>query len=153
MLSINMRVFKTVLFIAFFGASVRCIPVADKLTESKIESDNKNESKIEVTSVLQETDVTTVAPTSAHPDTIDYYDQRQNGTENYRIHVDGLVFVLAPFDALLLAGAAAGGTSEPNISNSNQGISLIQPIGELDKPVVTGVHNKTDLAISKTIHK
>ena len=32
------------------------------------------------------------------------YDQRQNGTENYRIQVDGLVLVLAPVEALLLAG-------------------------------------------------
>ncbi|XP_033226677.1 uncharacterized protein LOC117179114 [Belonocnema kinseyi] len=32
------------------------------------------------------------------------YDQRQNGTENYRIQVDGLVLVLAPVEALLMAG-------------------------------------------------
>ena len=32
------------------------------------------------------------------------YDQRQNGSENYRIQVDGLVLVLAPVEALLLAG-------------------------------------------------
>lgn len=152
MLSINMRVFKTVLLIAFFGASVRCLPVADKPTESTIESDTG--SKTEVSSVVpQEIDVTTVAPTSTHSDTIDYYDQRQNGTENYRVHVDGLVFVFAPVDALLLAGAASG-ISEPNTSTSNQGAPPTRPISELDKPTVDGAHNKTgDLAISKTIHK
>ncbi|XP_043471944.1 uncharacterized protein LOC122504769 [Leptopilina heterotoma] len=48
------------------------------------------------------------------------YDQRQNGSENYRIQVDGLVFVLAPADALLLAGGAAEGSdllgAQPNIT-------------------------------------
>lgn len=48
------------------------------------------------------------------------YDQRQNGSENYRIQVDGLVFVLAPVDALLLAGGAAEGSdllgAQPNIT-------------------------------------
>ncbi|XP_011506285.1 PREDICTED: uncharacterized protein LOC105368854 [Ceratosolen solmsi marchali] len=43
----------------------------------------------------------------------DHYDQRQNGTENYRVKVDGLVFILAPADSLLLAGAAL----EPNFTS------------------------------------
>jgi len=155
MLSINMRVFKTVLLIAFFGASfVRCLPVADKPTESKVESETKSkiesETKTEVTSLVpQEIAVTTAVP-STYSDTTDYYDQRQNGTENYRIHVDGVVLVFAPVEALLLAGAA---NSEPNLSISSQGASPAQPISELDKPAVDGVQNKTDLAISKTIHK
>ncbi|XP_043272446.1 uncharacterized protein [Venturia canescens] len=38
----------------------------------------------------------------------DHYDQRQNGTENYRIHVDGLVLVVAPIEGLLLAGGLPG---------------------------------------------
>ncbi|XP_024885080.1 uncharacterized protein LOC112463117 [Temnothorax curvispinosus] len=157
MLSINMRVFKTVLIVAFFGASVRCLPVADKPTGSKIESEIKTE--IVATSVVpQEIDVTTAAPTSRYPDTTDFYDQRQNGSENYRIHVDGFVVVLAPVEALLLAGAAgaaagSAGTTEVNFSISNEGASPIQPIGEPDKPAVDGIHNKTDLAISKTIHR
>lgn len=151
MLSINMRVFKTVLLIVFFGASVRCLPVADKPNESKIEADTG--SKTEVSSVVpQEIDVTTAAPTSTYSEITDYYDQRQNGTENYRIHVDGLVFVFAPADALLLAAAA--GTSEPNAPTSNQGASPTRPVGELDKPAADGAHNKPgDLVISKTIQK
>lgn len=155
MLSINMRVFKTVLLIAFFGASfVRCLPVADKPTESKVESETKSkiesETKTEVTSLVPQEIVTTAVP-STYSDTTDYYDQRQNGTENYRIHVDGVVLVFAPVEALLLAGAAAN--SEPNLSISSQGASPAQSISELDKPAVDSVQNKTDLAISKTIHK
>lgn len=148
MLSINMRVFKTVLLIAFFGASVRCLPVADKPTESKVESETKSEA---TSLVPQETAATTAVPPT-YSDTTDYYDQRQNGTENYRIHVDGVVLVFAPVEALLLAGAAAS-TLEPNLTISSQGVSPTQPVGELDKPAVDSVHNKTDQAISKTIHK
>ncbi|XP_012541174.1 uncharacterized protein LOC105839423 [Monomorium pharaonis] len=177
MLSINMRVFKTVLVIAFFGVSVQCLPVTDsKPTESKIESqteskieslteskiESQTESKIESQTEVkpeiiseessQEPAITTVAPIPTYSDAIDYYDQRQNGTENYRIHVDGLAFVIAPIEALLLAGAA-GGTSESNLSLSSLGISPTQSISELDKPASDIIHNKTESAISKTIHK
>ncbi|KAL0128673.1 hypothetical protein PUN28_003803 [Cardiocondyla obscurior] len=147
-----MRVFKTVLLVAFFGASVRCLPIADSPTEFEIKPEFA-----EITSTIsQETAIiTTAAPTSTYSDATDYYDQRQNGTENYRIHVDGLVFVFAPVEALLLAGAGAG-PSEPNASSSNQGTSSppTQSVaGELNKPFVDSIHNKTDLPISKTIHK
>jgi len=144
-----MRVFKTVLLIAFFGTSVRCLPVTDKPTESKTESKIETESKVEITSVVPQ-EIAVSSTTSTYSDTTDYYDQRQNGSENYRIHMDGFVFVIAPFETLLLAGAAAG-NSEPNFSN--QGIFPIQSVDELNKPANDNVHNKTDLAISKTIHK
>ncbi|KAK3927497.1 Triple functional domain protein, partial [Frankliniella fusca] len=43
----------------------------------------------------------------------EFYDQRQNGSENYRIHMDGMVVVVAPPEALMsvagAAGAAGGG--------------------------------------------
>lgn len=155
MLSINMRVFKTVLLIAFFGASVQCLPVVDKPNESKIEPESskiesETNSKLEDISVIpQETAVTTAVPTSAYSETTDYYDQRQNGTDNYRIHIDGFVFVLAPVEALLLSDAAS--QSKPS-SSSTQGVSPTQSVGEPDKPT-SGLHNKTDLSISKTIHK
>ncbi|KAJ1530339.1 hypothetical protein ONE63_005253 [Megalurothrips usitatus] len=39
----------------------------------------------------------------------EFYDQRQNGSENYRIHMDGMVVVVAPPEALMsVAGAAQG---------------------------------------------
>ncbi|KAM0729964.1 hypothetical protein ACS0PU_003874 [Formica fusca] len=131
MLSINMRIFKTVLLIASFGTSVRCLPVTEESP------------KAEVSSVILQ-DTTTAASIS---DTTDYYDQRQNGTENYRIHVDGVVFVFAPVEALLLM---AGGT-DSNLPISNHSESAIQSIG--DRPNADGIHNKTESAISKTIHK
>ncbi|XP_018317288.1 uncharacterized protein [Mycetomoellerius zeteki] len=155
MLSINMRVFKTVLLIVFF-ASVQCLPVTDKPIESETNSKIESEIKDEIISMIpQETAVTFAAPTSTLSDAIDYYDQRQNGTENYRIHLDGLVFVFAPVEALLLAGATAG-NSEHNLSTSSQKVSTpptIQSINELDKPIIDSLPNKTDLAISKTLNK
>jgi len=131
-----MRIFKTVLLIASFGASVRSLPIVDETTESKIE----------VSTIPQET---IIAVTTTRSDTSDYYDQRQNGTENYRIHVDGVVLVFAPIEALLLAGAS--GTNDSNLSNHIG--SAIQSVGELNKPNIDGIHNKTDPAISKTIQR
>ncbi|XP_011878249.1 PREDICTED: uncharacterized protein LOC105567747 [Vollenhovia emeryi] len=158
MLSINMRVFKTVLLIAFFGAGVRCSPIADKPTESTVEF----ETKTEVTSVVpQEAQAVTLAPTSTYPDATDFYDQRQNGSDNYRIHVDGFVMVFAPVEALLLAAAAGTPTTEnliPGINSHSASSTGSQPAGDPDKPAVDGAHsndahNKTEQAISKTIHK
>lgn len=45
--------------------------------------------------------VATAAPT---PDcTMKHYDQRQNGTENYRLNIDGVVIAVAPAESLLSA--------------------------------------------------
>ncbi|XP_031833918.1 uncharacterized protein LOC116427564 [Nomia melanderi] len=89
MLSINMRVFKTVLLlVVFISSRVECLPVANETTI---------------------VDPTTVLPSSSD---VDHYDQRQNGTENFRVHVDGVVFVFAPVEALLLANAVG---NKPNL--------------------------------------
>lgn len=135
MLSINMRIFKTVLLIVSFGASVRCLPLAE-------EEPSKPPPEASSSVIPQKT----TASISTNPDTTDYYDQRQNGTENYRIHLDGVVFVFAPVEALLLAGA-----TDSNLPISNYSEPSIQLIG--DKPNISGNHNKTESAISKTIHK
>ncbi|XP_029174262.1 uncharacterized protein LOC114942936 [Nylanderia fulva] len=124
MLSINMRIFKTVLLIVSFGASVRCLPIAEE------------SSTTEASSVISQEITTALSPS----DTTDYYDQSQNGTENYRIHVDGVVFVFAPVEAMLLAGA-----TDSNLPISNGGS---QSAG--DKP---NIHNKTESMFSKTIQK
>lgn len=126
MLSINMRIFKTVLLIASFGASVRCLPITEESSTTEVSS----------SSVIPQEATTALS----HPDTTDYYDQRQNGTENYRIHVDGVVFVFAPVEAMLLAGA-----TDSNLPISNGGSQ-----SAADKP---NIHNKTESVISKTIHK
>ncbi|KAL6447047.1 hypothetical protein ACFW04_001418 [Cataglyphis niger] len=135
MLSINMRIFKTVLLIASFGTSVRCLPVAEESSKTEVSS----------SMILQET--TTAASISTDSNITDYYDQRQNGTENYRIHVDGVVFVFAPVETLLLMG----GEIDSNLPISNHTGSSIQSIG--DRPNLDGIQNKTESAISKTIHK
>jgi len=146
MLSINMRIFKTVLLIGAFGANVRCLPVAD---EASIGSTTEV-----VSPVPQETAATTAEPTPERLDTgTEYYDQRQNGSENWRIHVDGVVFVFAPVETLLLAGIAGGGAGttagSTNLSIPDNG-PTIPSLGDLDKPSIDAL-NKTEIsAISKT---
>ncbi|XP_076666229.1 uncharacterized protein LOC143367869 [Andrena cerasifolii] len=101
MLSINMRAFKSLLLVAvLFFNGIECLPVADD------------------TSIAEST---TTKPAELSSEN-DHYDQRQNGTDNYRIHVDGVVLAFAPVEALLLAGA--NGIDKP---------SLI-PIPEPSKP-------------------
>lgn len=87
MLSINMRIFKTVLLLAAFCSNrvAQCLPIANE------------------TSIVESSNPTTSTPFNS---TIDHYDQRQNGSENYRVHVDGVMLVIAPVETLLLAGAA-----------------------------------------------
>ncbi|XP_052131816.1 uncharacterized protein LOC127748618 [Frankliniella occidentalis] len=54
------------------------------------------------------------APVAAMPENTplqpgeEFYDQRQNGSENYRIHMDGMVVVVAPPEALMSVAGAAG---------------------------------------------
>lgn len=43
------------------------------------------------------------APADCTKDT--HYDQRQNGTENYRLNIDGVVIAVAPADSLLAAAS------------------------------------------------
>lgn len=82
-----MRIFKTVLLLAAFCSNrvAQCLPIANE------------------TSIVESSNPTTSTPFNS---TIDHYDQRQNGSENYRVHVDGVMLVIAPVETLLLAGAA-----------------------------------------------
>ncbi|XP_059057146.1 uncharacterized protein LOC131850800 [Achroia grisella] len=43
----------------------------------------------------------TVAAGAPTPDCDKHYDQRQNGTENYRLNIDGVVIAVAPAQSLL----------------------------------------------------
>ncbi|XP_033328083.2 uncharacterized protein LOC117221324 [Megalopta genalis] len=96
MSSINMRVFKTaLLLVALLSNRGECLPLTNETS--------------------------TVDQTTPFPDSTsvaDHYDQRQEGGENYRVHVGGVVVVIAPVEALLLASAAAAG-DRPNLSLSN----------------------------------
>ncbi|KAJ0180703.1 hypothetical protein K1T71_004107 [Dendrolimus kikuchii] len=42
---------------------------------------------------------------ASFPPSNDVYDQRQNGTENYRLNIDGVVIAVAPAEALLAAAS------------------------------------------------
>ncbi|XP_017890182.1 uncharacterized protein LOC108631024 [Ceratina calcarata] len=98
MLSINMRIFKTVLLLAvvYLFRAVQCLPIADETS---------------ITDPSSSTLTPPPTPPLYSSASDDLYDQRQNGTENYRIHVDGLVFVVAPAEALLAAAAE----NKPNL--------------------------------------
>ncbi|KZC06306.1 PREDICTED: uncharacterized protein LOC107194546 [Dufourea novaeangliae] len=86
MLSINMGIFKTVLFlVALVSYRVQCLSVANESSIANPATSKPLELSAEV----------------------DHYDQRQNGSENYRVGLDGLVVVFAPAEVLLLANAAA----------------------------------------------
>ncbi|XP_063531823.1 uncharacterized protein LOC134742537 [Cydia strobilella] len=56
----------------------------------------------EVAVVLALVAAVAAAPTST-PDC--HYDQRQNGSENYRLNIDGVVIAVAPADSLLAAAS------------------------------------------------
>ncbi|XP_076283747.1 uncharacterized protein LOC143210616 [Lasioglossum baleicum] len=96
MLPINTRIFKMVVLLL--------LPMVMNLNRIECKP-LTNETSLE--------DLTTALPSSSSPQ-VDHYDQRQNGTENYRVHLDGIVFVLAPVEALFLANAAAAG-NKPNL--------------------------------------
>ncbi|KAK9295793.1 hypothetical protein QLX08_010004 [Tetragonisca angustula] len=86
-----MRIFKTVLLLLAVFCCDRigqCSPIANETS---------------VPAVSQE----------AHDATVDHYDQRQNGSENFRVHVDGVMLVVAPVEAFLLTGVANG--NKPNL--------------------------------------
>lgn len=135
-----MRIFKTVLLIGVFGASVRCLPVANE----SIASPSTEAIPQEITTAA----TTTAEPTLGHLGAAtDYFDQRQNGSENWRVHIDGVVLVFAPVEALLLAGVAGSNLSLPD------GGPTIPSLGDPDKPgppPSIDFLNKTEPAISKS---
>ncbi|KAI4500746.1 hypothetical protein M0802_003957 [Mischocyttarus mexicanus] len=95
-----MRLFKTttlLLLLAFVGTQVRCFPI-------------------------EETESTTSSLTRVE----DHYDQRQNGSENYRVHIDGILIVVAPVEALLMANDL--------INNNQSGTSTISSTTNYPKP-------------------
>ncbi|XP_035723840.1 uncharacterized protein LOC118442403 [Vespa mandarinia] len=126
MFSINMRLFKTttlLLLFAFVGTHVRCLPI-------------------------EESSSTTSSSSSTLSNTGDHYDQRQNGTDNYRIHVDGVVVVVAPVEALLLAGDVIG-TNQSDISLLESMLYNAKP--EDEKPNVEHLEKPT--VSSKSTHR
>lgn len=96
-----MRVFKTVFTLLLTITScVNAGPASFLRLEHRTDDDSAS---LPVDNLA---DGSTASPTK------DTYDQRQNGTENYRIHVDGFFVVVAPVEAILLAGAVAGSDND-----------------------------------------
>lgn len=75
----------------------------------------------------------------------DHYDQRQNGTENYRIHVDGVVVVVAPVEALLLAGGLPGGAGSDILDISQQADAGQKPKPEKEEEATIEPISKPDV--------
>ncbi|XP_063972814.1 uncharacterized protein LOC135160319 isoform X1 [Diachasmimorpha longicaudata] len=100
MVQINMRVFKIIsLLLLSILSGLDCSPVSSLRLEHR--AGLEEDTVLGLNDYEPQEPSTTVKPVEISEDT---YDQRQNGTENYRIHVDGLVVVVAPVEALLLAG-------------------------------------------------
>ncbi|XP_043683887.1 uncharacterized protein LOC122636581 [Vespula pensylvanica] len=129
MFSINMRLFKTttlLLLFAFVGTYVRCLPIEESLSTTS--------SSLSTTTTLSNSG--------------DHYDQRQNGTDNYRIHVDGVVVVVAPVEALLLAGDVVG-TNQSDISLLESTLYNSKP--EDEKPNIE--HSEKPTVSPKSTHR
>ncbi|XP_015111650.1 uncharacterized protein LOC107037548 [Diachasma alloeum] len=100
MVQINMRVFKIIsLLLLSILSGFDCSPVSSLRLEHR--GGPEEDSGLALDNYELQEPSSTTKPVEISEDT---YDQRQNGTENYRIHVDGLVVVVAPVEALLLAG-------------------------------------------------
>ncbi|KAL2735920.1 hypothetical protein V1478_002604 [Vespula squamosa] len=122
-----MRLFKTttlLLLFAFVGSYVRCLPIQEENVS------------------------TTSSSLSTLSNSGDHYDQRQNGTDNYRIHVDGVVVVVAPVEALLLAGDVVG-TNQSDISLLESTLYNSKP--EDEKPNIE--HSEKPTVSPKSTHR
>lgn len=107
-----MRVFKTILVLII--ASINLLNAAPASFLRLEHRGVDDEAPILPLDNFEPFEAISTSPTTVAEE--DNYDQRQNGTENYRIHVDGLVVVVAPVEALLLAGGAANGIGDDFIS-------------------------------------
>ncbi|XP_039747265.1 uncharacterized protein LOC120624662 [Pararge aegeria] len=86
--------------------------------------------------------VAIAAPTHDCTEHETHYDQRQNGTENYRLNIDGVVIAVAPAESIIEAAAefgdlfdisdiddflkppsppSSGSTTKPEVSDSKPG--------------------------------
>lgn len=59
----------------------------------------------EVAVILALLNLASSAPVDCKDGHGEHYDQRQNGTENYRLNIDGVVIAVAPADSLLAAAS------------------------------------------------
>ncbi|KAF7989153.1 hypothetical protein HCN44_007463 [Aphidius gifuensis] len=142
MVLINMRIFKTILItlslLSMMIGGFNCSPLSSSLRAEHrgTDDDGLDLSSDNLTSELSSKD--------------DYFDQRQNGTENYRIHVDGLVLVVAPIEALLLAASNTELSDNYFPINKNK-TEIIKPDNETIKPEQSKPDNETTKPDNETI--
>ncbi|XP_072944193.1 uncharacterized protein [Epargyreus clarus] len=80
----------------------------------------------------------TVVAAAPTPDCHDsHYDQRQNGTENYRVNIDGIVIAVAPAESFLAAASAIDFGD------------LLEEFNEVQKPKPPSVSSPSKPEISK----
>lgn len=92
-------------------------------------------------------------------DFVEFYDQRQNGTENIRIDMNGMIIVVSPLEALLAAASLLNPIfptdfeDEFNFKKTSQGSDNKHPI-----PAITGTgkpnhNNKRESIQTSTTEK
>ncbi|XP_044586410.1 uncharacterized protein LOC123266300 [Cotesia glomerata] len=142
---INMRVFKTIFTLLI---AVTSLVQAGPASFLRLEHRTDDDSLLPMDN-LEFSTTNSSSTTSPSQDT---YDQRQNGTENYQIHVDGFVIVVAPVEALLLADAVSGGGNNdflPGLAGAASKPSQSKP--EEPKPTQKPIEEKPDTLIKKSV--
>lgn len=141
-----MRVFKTIftLLIAFTSL-VQAGPASFLRLEHRTDDDS-------LSLPMDNLEFSTTNSSSTVSPLQDTYDQRQNGTENYQIHVDGFVVLLAPMEALLLADAVSGGGNNDFLAGLAEAASKPQQSKpEEPKPTQKPVEEKPETLLKKTV--
>jgi hypothetical protein len=145
MVFINMRIFKTILVLLMaFSSLTEALPVSSLRLEHRDADDGGLELPLDVTNAPELSD-------SATPKE-DYFDQRQNGTENYRIHVDGLVLVVAPVEALLLASGMPDNISDSYFPTIQNKPPSPPPLPVEEKPTEKPSEAKPEI-MEKSVHR
>ncbi|CAD6235084.1 GSCOCG00007798001-RA-CDS [Cotesia congregata] len=143
---INMRVFKTIFTLLIAVTSlVQAGPASFLRLEHRTDDDS-------LSLPMDNLEFSSTNSSSTTSPTQDTYDQRQNGTENYQIHVDGFVIVVAPVEALLLADAVSGGGNNDFFAGlTGAAIKPPQSKPEESKPTQKPVEEKPDTLIKKSV--
>lgn len=139
---INMRIFKVtlVIVVGLLSNFINATPASFLRLEHRTIDDDAPSLPLDNADLPEVTSITSVNNDK------DTYDQRQNGTENYRIHVKGLVVLLAPIESLFLAGGNLGGANDFLGAMGESSMMKPKPKPDESKPIVPVVENATDIA-------
>uniref|UniRef100_A0A6V7J6G2 Uncharacterized protein n=1 Tax=Bracon brevicornis TaxID=1563983 RepID=A0A6V7J6G2_9HYME len=112
MVHINMRVFKVIALLVLGFSAINAVPASrlraehrDADTDLPLDNGEIKPNDAELVTNENSGELPKLKD--------DMYDQRQNGSENYNIHLDGLAIIVAPVEALLLAGIKDIPTPKP----------------------------------------